>query len=63
MSEWITDRLPKNDDTVLGWDSDYEKCVFTFYYNRTWYVEGDSRPRNIVAWQPLPEPYKECEEE
>lgn len=62
MSKWITD-LPENDDTVLGWDSDDEKCVFTYYYNHTWYVEGSNRPQNIVAWQPLPEPYKECEEE
>lgn len=59
MSKWIkSEEMLPEDETVLGWDSDDERCVFTFYYNRTWYIEGDSRPHNIVAWMPLPE-YKE----
>lgn len=58
--KWITDRLPENDDTVLGWDADSNKCVFVYYYNHTWYIdiEGNNRPQNIAAWMPLPK-YKE----
>lgn len=64
--EWSNgDYLPKYDDTYVrrmhyqvsdhftGWN--YPKCVDDN-------AEKDTN-REVIAWQPLPEPYKECEKE
>ena len=68
--QWIpcSERLPENDDVVLIYDG---REIMTGYYvskwnwgglnNSRWYSK-DLRYENnidIIAWMPLPEPYKE----
>lgn len=64
----ISERLPENSDCVLFCDIDND--VMVGYHNpnnqqATHFTEKGSWEdmKNVVAWQPLPEPYKaECEE-
>lgn len=67
--EWIpaTERLPKERQAVLCWaESTAERLDAEFigkYDNGVWFLQSDanhlSYPHqyNVVAWQPLPEPY------
>ena len=60
VGEWIPveERLPGQSlNSVIGWDTYRERCVFVQYYMNEW-VLGNHESVNIVAWQPLPEPYK-----
>ena len=76
--KWIpvTERLPEIGDTVIisgkmkyKGDKDYEYFVDVAFFEpwqgfstfNDWYEGQDEF--EIVAWQPLPEPYKESEEE
>jgi len=66
-NQWIpvTERLPKDDDwqlvTILdeSGDSPYRYSDFGWYLEaaKCWIVEADQRT-DIVAWMPLPEPWK-----
>lgn len=68
--EWIpvSERLPKERQAVLCWaESTAERLDAEFigqYDNGDWFLQSDanhlSYPHqyNVVAWQPLPEPYK-----
>lgn len=63
---WIpcSERLPEDSlNSVIGWDEFRERCCFVQYYNGRWLLGNDDDVVNIIAWQPLPEPYKESEEE
>ena len=57
VGEWISveERLPEQSlNSVIGWDTYRERCVFVQYYMNEW-VLGNHESVNIVAWQPLPE--------
>ena len=60
--EWIpvSERLPEESlNSVIGWDMYRERCVFVQYIDGHFQITGRAESFNIVAWQPLPEPYKE----
>lgn len=70
MNDWILvkDRLPDTYDTVLitireDWGEGWEYHVDCGNYeeiHKCWYVFNDweeGQPFEIIAWQPLPEPY------
>lgn len=65
VGEWIPveERLPEQSlNSVIGWDTYRERCVFVQYYMNEW-ILGNHESVNIVAWQPLPEPYEVKENE
>ena len=73
---WIpcSKRLPKYDEEyfekhnnnrqyiVMCKDS-YAPTVAYFSKEKTWYYNDFVKFNDVIAWQPLPEPYKECEKE
>ena len=64
---WIpcSEHLPEESlNSVIGWDEYRERCCFVQYYGGRWHFGNDDAPVKIIAWQPVPEPYKpakECE--
>ena len=65
-NNWIpcSERLPEDSlNSVIGWDEFRARCCFVQYYNGRWLLGNDDDVVNIIAWRPLPEPYKESEEE
>ena len=59
---WIpcSDRLPEESlNSVIGWDEYRQRCCFVQYYGGRWILGNDIDSVKIIAWQPLPEPYKE----
>lgn len=65
VGEWIPveERLPeKSLNSVIGWDTYRECCVFVQYYMNEW-ILGSHESVNIVAWRPVPEPYEVKENE
>ena len=76
---WIccSERLPENDDDVLCWyeyrimqgthegemNQKFEIGNYSKYFKR-WFGEVScGRDCKVIAWMPLPEPYKDSEEE
>ena len=58
---WISveERLPEESlNSVIGWDEYRERCCFVQYYGGRWILGADREPVNIIAWRPLPEPYR-----
>ena len=58
---WIpcSERLPKESlNSVIGWDEYRQRCCFVQYYGGRWILGNDIDSVKIIAWQPLPEPYK-----
>lgn len=54
----VEERLPEPSlNSVIGWDAYRERCVFVQYYMNDW-ILGNHESVKIVAWMPLPEPYK-----
>ena len=54
----VEDRLPEESlNSVIGWDEYRERCCFVQYYGGKW-ILGNREPVNIIAWRPLPEPYR-----
>lgn len=52
-------KLPKEHlESVIGWDEYRNRCVFVRYDGREW-ILGDHESVKIIAWMPLPEPYRE----
>ena len=58
---WISveERLPEESlNSVIGWDEYRERCCFVQYYGGRWILGADREPVNIIAWRPIPEPYR-----
>lgn len=76
---WIpcSERLPENDDDVLCWyeyrimqgthegemNQKFEIGYYNKYFKRWGGEVSSGRDCKVIAWKPLPEPYKEDEEE
>lgn len=57
---WISvdDMLPSEPlESVIGWDNYRKRCVFVRYNNGNW-ILGNYETVKIVAWMPLPIPYR-----
>ena len=55
----VEDRLPEESlNSVIGWDEYRERCCFVQYYGGKWSLRADREPIKIIAWRPLPEPYR-----
>lgn len=60
-NEWIPceERLPNDCELVIGWDKCRGKCVLVKYYlKKKLWIWGNYKYVEIIAWQPLPQPYK-----
>ena len=58
---WIPmeERLPEESlNSVIGWDEYRERCCFVQYYGGRWILGADREPIHIIAWRPLPGPYR-----
>lgn len=63
--EWIpvSERLPKESlNSVIGYDAYRERCVFVQFIDGHFQITGNDESFNIVAWMPMPKPYKGEEE-
>lgn len=55
----VSERLPEESlNSVLGWDEYRNRCCFVQYIGGRWVLGNDIDSVKIIAWQPLPEPYK-----
>lgn len=64
-NKWIpvSERLPEESlNSVIGWDSYRERCVFVQYIDGYFQIMGSDECFDIVAWLPLPKVYKEEKE-
>lgn len=60
VNEWIPveERMPEQSlNSVIGWDAYRERCCFVQYYMNEW-ILGNHESVKIVAWMPVPQPYK-----
>ena len=58
---WVSveERMPEESlNSVIGWDEYRERCCFVQYYGGKWSLRADREPIKIIAWRPLPEPYR-----
>ena len=65
--EWIpvTERLPEEKQSVLVWCPQYKNIYCAYLEKEQWWIFGafvQIVPNEVIAWQPLPEPYKEDKE-
>ena len=55
----VSERLPEESlNSVIGWDAYRERCVFVQYIDGHFQITGSDESFDIVAWMPLPKPYK-----
>lgn len=63
-SEWIpcSERLPEEGTRILFCDIDGDVYCGERYYGGAWWDDrNDDHVKNVIAWMPLPEPYKQSE--
>ena len=70
LSKWIpiSERLPEKNKPVLGWYKDNPFSGYTYGIvlktNMGWVFDyGNRYCSSVAAWTPLPEPYKENDDE
>ena len=61
---WIpcSERLPDEKQTVLVWCPEYKNIYCAYLEKKKWWMFGalvQIVPNAVVAWMPLPEPYRE----
>ena len=64
--KWIpvSERLPEESlNSVIGWDTYRNRCCFVQYLGGRFVLGDDIYSVNVTAWMPLPEPYRESEEQ
>ena len=55
----VEEGLPEESlDSVIGWDANRERCCFVQYYMGRWILGNGDEPVKIIAWRPVPKPYK-----
>lgn len=55
----VSERLPEESlNSVIGWDNYRERCCFVQYAGGRFTLGDDTDSVNIIAWMPLPEPYR-----
>lgn len=60
----VSERLPEESlNSVIGWDIYRNRCCFVQYLGGRFVLGDDIDSVNVTAWMPLPEPYRESEEE
>ena len=67
-TDWIpvTERLPEDKQSVLVWCPKYKHIYCAYLDKEKWWIFGafvQIVPNEVVAWMPLPKPYKEGAEE
>lgn len=68
QTKWIpvSERLPETDGVYLTYivnpyDSQLSYVMLCDYIGQTWCPVDETASNNVVAWMPLPEPYRENE--
>lgn len=65
IGQWIpcSERLPEESlNSVIGWDEYRKRCCFVQYYDGKWHLGSKyGEAVKIIAWMPVPEPYKESD--
>lgn len=64
-TKWISvkDNMPVVGEEVLACDLDGDVYITYLHTDGKWGFDyNGNKIKNIIAWQPLPEPYKESEE-
>ena len=60
----VSERLPEESlNSVIGWDTYRNRCCFVQYLGGRFVLGDDIDSVNVIAWMPLPEPYRESEVE
>lgn len=59
----VSERLPKEYETVIGVTDLNYYCIAVYCKQHGFRSMDVGVESDIIAWQPLPEPYKESEEE
>ena len=58
----VSERLPEESlNSVIGWDTYRNRCCFVQYLGGRFVLGDDIDSVNVIAWMPLPEPYRESE--
>lgn len=63
-NDWIPveERMPKELERVIAWDRYRKRTIIVRYACGAFVYNYYTEPLDIIAWQPLPEPYKGGEE-
>jgi hypothetical protein len=62
----VSEGLPDERQSVLVWCPEYRNMYCAYLKNKNWWIFGAFSqiiPNAVIAWMPLPEPYKTESEE